>query len=68
MILAEGSNFLSHIDVLPVAGYLINVVYVTGAIASSEVKAKLAEFVLNKKQREAHTGSLSGSPPQFRHW
>ena len=39
-----------------------------GAIASMEVKAKLHEFVLNKKQREAQGGSVSGSPPQFRQW
>ncbi|CAH1789296.1 unnamed protein product [Owenia fusiformis] len=36
------------------------------AVASSEVKLKLAEFVLNKKQREAM--GANHSPPQFRHW
>jgi len=38
------------------------------ANASSAVKMKLQEFVLNKKHRESHGGSLSNSPPQFRHW
>jgi len=38
------------------------------AVASSAVKMKLQEFVLNKKHRESHGGSLSNSPPQFRHW
>ena len=39
----------------------------TGAVASSEVKQKLQEFVLTKKQREAVAKDMSNSPPQFRH-
>ncbi|XP_052810130.1 histone deacetylase 4-like isoform X2 [Mya arenaria] len=35
------------------------------AVASTEVKLRLQEFVLTKKQREAVTHN---SPPQFRHW
>lgn len=38
---------------------------VPGAIASTEVKQKLQEFVLTKKQREA--AAVKDSPPQFRH-
>ncbi|XP_067649749.1 histone deacetylase 4-like isoform X3 [Haliotis asinina] len=38
------------------------------AVASTEVKQKLHEFVLTKKQREAAVRELTtGSPPQFRH-
>ncbi|XP_064456829.1 histone deacetylase 4-like [Ornithodoros turicata] len=36
------------------------------AIASSEVKQRLQEFVLNKKQREA--AANNASPPNFRNW
>lgn len=38
-----------------------------GAVASSEVKQKLQEFVLTKKQREAAVKDMTNSPPQFRH-
>lgn len=41
---------------------------ISGAIASSEVKQKLQEFVLTKKQREAAASNMTNSPPQFRHW
>ncbi|KAK7109123.1 histone deacetylase 4-like isoform X3 [Littorina saxatilis] len=37
------------------------------AVASSEVKLKLQEFVLTKKQREAVAKDMTNSPPQFRH-
>ncbi|XP_050419187.1 histone deacetylase 4 isoform X2 [Patella vulgata] len=37
------------------------------AIASTEVKMKLQEFVLTKKQREQAVKDLNNSPPQFRH-
>ncbi|EEC18867.1 histone deacetylase 4, 5, putative, partial [Ixodes scapularis] len=39
-----------------------------GAIASSEVKQRLQEFVLSKKQREAAANSANTSPPNFRNW
>ncbi|KAL4222959.1 Histone deacetylase 7 [Mactra antiquata] len=35
------------------------------AVASTEVKQRLQDFVLSKKQREA---AARNSPPQFRHW
>lgn len=35
------------------------------AVASTEVKQRLQDFVLSKKQREA---AVRNSPPQFRHW
>ena len=38
-----------------------------GAIASNEVKQKVHEFILSKKQREQAVKELTGSPPQFRH-
>ena len=38
---------------------------VAGAVASTEVKQRLQDFVLSKKQREA---AVRNSPPQFRHW
>ncbi|CAN8021501.1 unnamed protein product [Ixodes persulcatus] len=38
------------------------------AIASSEVKQRLQEFVLSKKQREAAANSANTSPPNFRNW
>ncbi|KAG8186124.1 hypothetical protein JTE90_022713 [Oedothorax gibbosus] len=38
------------------------------AIASSEVKQRLQEFVLNKKQREAAVNSTNKSPSNFRNW
>ncbi|XP_041367724.1 histone deacetylase 4-like isoform X2 [Gigantopelta aegis] len=37
------------------------------AIASNEVKQKVHEFILSKKQREQAVKELTGSPPQFRH-
>ncbi|KAH7964954.1 hypothetical protein HPB49_002632 [Dermacentor silvarum] len=39
-----------------------------GAVASSEVKQRLQEFVLNKKQREAAANNANTSPPNFRNW
>ena len=39
--------------------------YTIGAVASTEVKQRLQDFVLSKKQREA---AVRNSPPQFRHW
>lgn len=41
---------------------------ILGAVASNEVKMKLQEFVLSKKQRDMHGSNLSNSPPQFRTW
>ncbi|GFU59777.1 histone deacetylase 4 [Nephila pilipes] len=38
------------------------------AIASSEVKQRLQEFVLNKKQREAAVNSTNKSPSNYRNW
>ncbi|XP_022251824.1 histone deacetylase 4-like isoform X3 [Limulus polyphemus] len=38
------------------------------AVASSEVKQRLQEFVLSKRQREAAVGSTSNSPPNLRDW
>ncbi|KFM68134.1 hypothetical protein X975_27199, partial [Stegodyphus mimosarum] len=38
------------------------------AIASSEVKQRLQEFVLNKKQREAAVNSTTKSPSNYRNW
>ncbi|XP_076326697.1 histone deacetylase 4-like isoform X4 [Tachypleus tridentatus] len=38
------------------------------AVASSEVKQRLLEFVLSKKQREAAVGSADNSPPNLRDW
>ncbi|KAL1435496.1 hypothetical protein MTO96_000167 [Rhipicephalus appendiculatus] len=38
------------------------------AVASSEVKQRLQEFVLNKKQREAAANNANTSPPNFRNW
>ncbi|XP_042904634.1 histone deacetylase 4 isoform X2 [Parasteatoda tepidariorum] len=38
------------------------------AIASSEVKQRLQEFVLNKKQREAAVNSTNKSPSSYRNW
>ncbi|XP_067142081.1 histone deacetylase 4-like isoform X2 [Centruroides vittatus] len=38
------------------------------AIASSEVKQRLQEFVLSKKQREAAAGGASGARSNYRNW
>ncbi|XP_076360796.1 histone deacetylase 4-like isoform X3 [Tachypleus tridentatus] len=38
------------------------------AVASSEVKQRLHEFVLNKRQREAASSSANNSPPNFSNW
>lgn len=41
---------------------------VSGAVASSEVKQRLQEFVLNKKQREAAAHSANTSPSGVQNW
>ncbi|XP_022235146.1 histone deacetylase 4-like, partial [Limulus polyphemus] len=38
------------------------------AVASSEVKQRLQEFVLSKRQRETASSSANNSPPNFCNW
>ncbi|XP_013777776.1 histone deacetylase 4-like [Limulus polyphemus] len=38
------------------------------AVASLEVKQRLQEFVLSKRQREATSSSANNSPPNLRNW